>query len=225
VGVLFIMGFAGILSTVLVKPITDDPNYLIKVSENENQVLIAALSELIMAFAVAGIAIWLYPVLKKYNEPLALGSVGFRIIEAVFIIVFASGLPLLLVLSQEYVKAGAPDASYFQTLGTLLLSMRNLMIQTLVSIAFSLGALMYYYIFYQSKLIPRWLSGWGFMGVALWLAAALLSMFGQIIPFSTVMILLAIPIAVNEMVLAIWLIVKGFNPYAIAAESVHEELI
>jgi hypothetical protein len=225
VGVLFIMGFAGILSTVLVKPITDDPNYLIKVSENENQVLIAALSELIMAFAVAGIAIWLYPVLKKYNEPLALGSVGFRIIEAVFIIVFASGLPLLLVLSQEYVKAGAPDASYFQTLGTLLLSMRNLMIQTLVSIAFSLGALMYYYIFYQSKLIPRWLSGWGFMGVALWLAAALLSMFGQIIPFSTAMILLAIPIAVNEMVLAVWLIVKGFNPSAIAAESVHEELI
>lgn len=219
VGVLFIMGFAGILSTVLVKPIIEDPNYLIKVSENENQVLIGALSELIMAFACAGIAIWLYPVLKKHNEALALGSVGFRIVEAVLLIVFASGLPLLLVLSQEYVKAGAPDASYFQTLGTLLLSVRDWAIQVLGAIAFSLGALMYYYIFYQSELIPRWLSGWGFLGAALWLAAALLSMFGQISPFSTAMILLAIPIAVNEMVLAVWLIVKGFNSSAIASRS------
>lgn len=222
VGVLFIMGFAGILSTVLVKPILDDPNYLIKVSENENQVLIGTLSELIMAFACAGIAIWLYPVLRKHNEALALGAVGFRIIEAVLLIIFASGLPLLLVLSQGYVKAGTPDASYFQTLGALLLSVRDWTIQVLGAIAFSLGALMYYYIFYQSKLLPRWLSGWGFLGAALWLAAALLSMFGQISPFSTAMILLAIPIAVNEMVLAVWLIVKGFNSSAIASGSVKQ---
>src|SRR3990172_7516588 len=92
VGVLFIIGFAGILSAVFVQPVLDDPGYLIKVSENRNKVLIGALSELIMAFACAGIAIWLYPVLKKHNEALALGSVCFRVIEAVLFIVAALGL-------------------------------------------------------------------------------------------------------------------------------------
>ena len=77
----------------------------------------------------------------------------------------------------------------------------------------------YYYVFYQSKLIPRWLSGWGFLGAALSLAAALLTIFGQIIPFSTVFILLNFPIGVQEMVLAAWLIVKGFNSSAIASQS------
>lgn len=104
----------------------------------------------------------------------------------------------------------------------ILLSVRDWAIQVFAAIAFSLGALMYYCIFYQSKLIPRWLSSWGFLGAALWLATALLSMFGQIGPFSTAKVLLAIPIAMNEMVLALWLIIKGFNPSAIASESVRQ---
>ena len=62
---------------------------------------------------------------------------------------------------------------------------------------------MYYYVFYKSKLVPRWLSGWGFLGVALSLAAALLAIFGQIVYFSTVFILLQLPIGVQEMVLAV----------------------
>jgi hypothetical protein len=122
-------------------------------------------------------------------------------------------------LSQEYVKAGAPDASYFQSLGTLLLAARD-WAGVLGSFAFILGALMYYYIFYQSKLIPRWLSVWGLIGVPFWIAAELLLMFGLIEHFSTNAILLDIPIAINEMVLAVWLIVKGFNPSAIASGSV-----
>jgi len=119
-------------------------------------------------------------------------------------------------LSQEYVKAGAPDASYFQSLGTLLLAARD-WAGVLGSFAFILGALMYYYIFYQSKLIPRWLSIWGLIGVPLWIAGELLLMFGLTDPFSTTTILLDLPIAVNEVVLAVWLIAKGFNPSAIAS--------
>ncbi len=76
-----------------------------------------ALFQLIMAFACAGIAIWLYPILKKHNEVLALGAVGFRIIENVFQIVGTLGLLSLLTLSQESVKADAPAASTFQTAG------------------------------------------------------------------------------------------------------------
>ncbi|MGB6369714.1 MAG: DUF4386 domain-containing protein [Atribacterota bacterium] len=223
VGVLFITAtVAGILSVVFSGPI-DAPDYLINVSANATQVIIGALLVLIMAFACAGIAIWLYPVLKKHNEALALGSVGFRIIEGVLHIVGVIGLLSLVTLSQEYVKAGAPDASYFQSLGTLLLAARD-WTGVLGSFAFILGALMYYYIFYQSKLIPRWLSVWGLIGVPLWIAAELLIMFGLIESFSTNAILLDIPIAVNEMVLAVWLIVKGFNPSAIASASAKTEI-
>ena len=219
VGVLFIIGtVAGILSVVFSGSILDAPDYLIKVSANESQVIIGALFVLIMAFACTGIAIWLYPVIRKHNEALALGSVGFRLIEGVFHLVGVIGLLSLLTLSQEYVKAGAPDASYFQTSGTLLLAARD-WAGVLGSFAFILGALMYYYVFYQSKLIPRWLSVWGLIGVPFWIAEILLSMFGFVDPFSTTVILLDLPIAVNEMVLAVWLIVKGFNPSAIASES------
>jgi len=224
VGVLFIIGtVAGILSVVFSGSILDAPDYLIKVSANESQVIIGALFVLIMAFACTGIAIWLYPVIRKHNEALALGSVGFRLIEGVFHLVGVISLLSLLTLSQEYVKAGAPDASYFQTSGTLLLAARD-WAGVLGSFAFILGALMYYYVFYQSKLIPRWLSVWGLIGVPFWIAEILLSMFGFVDPFSTTVILLDLPIAVNEMVLAVWLIVKGFNPSAIASESAKKDM-
>ena len=132
------------------------------------------------------------------------------------------GLLSLLTLSQEYVTAGASNASLFQISGTLLLAVKTWAGQLGV-IAFTMGGMMYYYVFYQSKLVPRWLSGWGFLGAALSLAAALLAIFGQIIPFSTVFILFKLPILVQEMVLAVWLIVKGFNPSAIASGSAKVE--
>jgi hypothetical protein len=224
VGVLFIIATVlNVLGTNFSKPILDAPDYLINVSANENQVMIGALFEFIAAFAVAGIAIWLYPILKKYDEALALGSAGFRMIEAVLYLVAVVGLLSLLTLSQEYVKAGALDASLFGTSGTLLLAVRK-WAGELGVIAFVLGALMYYSVFYQSKLIPRWLSGWGFVGAALSLAAALFTIFGQIAPFSTVFILLNLPIGVQEMVLAVWLIVKGFNPSAIAFGSAKTDI-
>ena len=216
VGVLFIIGtVAGILCLPFLGSV-NAPDYLIKVAQNENQVMIGALLVLIMAFACAGIAIWLYPVLKKHNEALALGSVGFRIIEGVFDIVGVISLLLLLTLSQEFVKAGAPDSSYFQTLGTLLLGAHD-SISNISLIPFCLGALMYYYIFYQSKLIPRWLSGWGLLAIIMNLTSALLVLFALIGPFSTVQVVLSLPIFLQEMVLAVWLIVKGFNPSPIAS--------
>ena len=214
VGVLFIIGtVAGILSVVFTGPILDDPDYLIKVSANENQIIIGALLVLIMGFALAMVPVMLFPILKKYNEALALGSVVFRgALEAVTYIAIVISWLLLLTLSQEYVKAGAPDASYFQTLGTLLLEALD-GIGQILSIVFSLGALMIYYLFYQSKLIPRWLSVWGLIGSILYLAVPLLGMFGSVLE------ILYAPLALQEMVFAVWLIVKGFNSSAIASGS------
>jgi hypothetical protein len=122
----------------------------------------------------------------------------------------------LITLSQGYVMAGASNASSFQISGTLLLAVKD-WAGLLSIVTFTMGALMYYYIFYRSKLVPRWLSGWGLVAAASSLTCALLTIFGQLIPFSTVFILLQLPIGLQEMVLAVWLIVKGFNPSAVAS--------
>jgi len=122
-----------------------------------------------------------------------------------------------IALSQEFVNAGGQRASYFQTFGHLLLTARDLAGFVFGAIAFCLGALMYYSVFYQSKLIPRWLSVWGLIATVLLLSAVLLTLFdGEPFSISGGLIILALPIAVQEMVLAVWLIVKGFNPSAIA---------
>src|SRR5579862_9894046 len=128
------------------------------------------------AFASASIAISLYPILKKYSERLALEAVGLRLIEAILYIVSAVPLISLLSLSQQFVKAGAPVSSYFQPLGVVLLATYNWAGSGGAVLAFGLGALMYYFIFYQTKLIPRWLSGWGLLGALMVLTAGLLVM-------------------------------------------------
>ena len=134
-----------------------------------------------------------------------------------FYIVGVIGLVLLLSLSQEFVNAGAPSSSYFQTLGVILLSGYHWVGNVAGTLAFYLGAMMYYYIFYRTKLIPRWLSGWGLVAVSMGIVASTLVMFQVMGSMSTVQVVLNLPIAVQEMVLAVWLIVKGFNSSAITS--------
>jgi hypothetical protein len=220
-GVLFIIADAvGFLSLPFMGPM-NATNYLVSVSTNANQVATGALLLFIGGAAAIGIAISLYPVLRKYNEGLALGAVGFRTVEGVFDIVGFIGLLLLITLSQQFVKAGAPDSSYFQTLGVLVVSGYHWVENVGKLLAFSIGCLLYYIIFYRTKLVPRCLSGWGLVAGILTMLSCLLAMFGLIAPFSTEQIVLNLPILPQELVLAVWLIVKGFNPSVIASKSPH----
>lgn len=108
VGVLFIAATtASLLGNALTGSILDAPDYLARVSSSGNQVMIGALLTFLAAAGSAGIAIALYPVLKKHNEGLALGSVGFRLIEGVFYIVDALCLASVVVVSRKHVKAAA----------------------------------------------------------------------------------------------------------------------
>jgi hypothetical protein len=213
VGILFIMGtVSGILSGVFTGPVLDNPDYLVNISANNNQVLVGVLFVLIMGFALAMIPVMLFPIFRKYNEALAVGSVVFRgALETVAYIIMAVSWLLLINLGQEYVKAGMPEGSHFQTLGTLLMGV-NQQINPILEITFSLGALMIYYLFFQSRLIPRWLSGWGLLGALVYLATGLLSMFGVDLEF------LLYLLALQEMVLALWLIIRGFTPPAVSQQ-------
>jgi hypothetical protein len=207
VGALFIIAtVAYSLSVILLDSILGGSDYLTMASANYYQVIIGALLVLIDAVAVAGIAIVIYPILKKHNEVLAFGYVGARIIEGVLFMINVITILTLLTLSQEFVKAGALNAFYYQTLGTVLLSSGNWAYLLGLGLAFALSALILNFVLYKSKLIPRWLSGWGLIGAVLVFANFLLQSF-SINPVE----ILFIPIAVQEMVFAVWLIVKGFN--------------
>ena len=220
VGALFITAdiFGVVGNLAFRKPILDSADYLINASAHGNQLILGALFTLIGGLACAGIAIGLYPVLRRHNEGLALGAVGFRLIEAMLYALVAAVVLSVLTLSQEYVKTGAPGASSFQASGASLLAVGDWAGQLSV-IAFTLGALMYYYVFSQSNLIPRWLSVWGLVAAASSLAAALLSIFGLIAPLAPVFLIMQAPIAFQEIVLAVWLIARGFNTNAVASRS------
>jgi hypothetical protein len=212
VGVLFIIGtVAGILSVVFTSSILYAPDYLVTVSANETQITIGALFVLIMGFSLAMIPLIMYPILKKQNEALAIGYIVFRgALETVTYIAIGVSMLLLLKLSQEFVYTGASNASYFQTLGILLLKARDLASLNTIFI-FGLGALMLYYLLYQANLIPRWLSIWGFIATIAHLATGLLMIFGLQKETSVLNTIMNFPILLQEMVMAVWLIVKGFN--------------
>ena len=211
--------FQAYWAAVIGKPILDAPDYLTKISANEGQMLIFTLLIFIMGVACAGIGLALYPILKKYNEGLAIGTVGFRVIEGVLDIVAAISLIALLALSQEFVKAGAPDASYFQTAGVVINAGTDWLNHGAMLLCWCIGALMYYSLFYQYRLVPRWLSVWGLVGITLVTIGGVLVMLHVIPGFGTVQMLLNLPIFPQEMVLAVWLIAKGVNPSAVASRS------
>ena len=218
-GVAFLIAtLAQVAGVALVSPILSAPDYLVSISANESQVVLGALLLFIGALACTGIALALYPVLREYNHGLAIGSVGFRTIEGVLHSLIAVCWLLLVTVSQEAVSAGAPASSAYQVPGAVLTAAPD-WLAPLALLAFGLGALCYYWVFYQSRLIPRWLSGWGLVAITMVMASAVLVMLGVIENFSTPQLVLAAPIGLQEMVLAVWLIAKGFNPRAIAAES------
>jgi hypothetical protein len=217
VGVLFITALVSAMLSGVFLGSTDDPDYLTAVSANENQVLVGVLFQLSLTASVVAIPIIMFPIFKKQNEGLALGYVVARIFEGFFDAVMAISLLLLLTLSREFVEAGAPVAPYFQTSGTLLQAVYDWS-SVPENFPYGLGALILNYMFYKSKLVPRWLSGWGLVGGTLMFAMGLLRMFGHSV------YVLALPILLNELVLAVWLIVKGFNSSAIAFESAKSDI-
>jgi hypothetical protein len=217
VGALFIIAtVASMLGNFILDPILDDPDYLINVSENENQVIIGALIAFIDGIAIVGIAVLMFPILKKHNEGIALGYVGARITELPIIIAYII-IPLLLIdLSQEYVKAGAPAASYFLTSGTLFFAIRHWTLQMIYIFNF-LAGVMFCYLLYKSKLVPRFISALGLIGYAVILPGTLLHMFSHIDTDALFIVFLLGTIF--EILLPIWLFVKGFNPSAIDSGS------
>lgn len=220
VGVLFIIATAaGILSVAFLGPVLADPDYLISFSANEPQVILGTLLDLVGAGAFVGLAIVIFPVLKKHSERIAIGYICARSFEAVPFIIANLSLLSLLTLSQEYVGMASPDAANFFPVWTGLRAVYDIAQLLGPRILASLAAVPFYSLLYQTELLPRWISVWGLLGAPLYFASGMLPMIGLVDPLSPILVLLFLPAAVLEMVLAVWLIVKGFNPVAITTEA------
>jgi hypothetical protein len=223
VGILFIIGtVSGILSGVVTAPIRTGAEYPLNVDAGETQWIAGTLLALLMGLALAMVPVLLYPIFRKHNEILAFGSVLFRgVFEAICEMLLVISMFLLLTVNELYGKSGAGDASNLQALGSMLIGAGE-WIQMIGGIVFSVGTLMIFMMFFQTRLIPWWLSGWGVLGAVLYFTAKIVSMFGplHIAPLIESGVgQLMIPTAIQEMVFAVWMIVKGFNPSAIAAMS------
>jgi hypothetical protein len=169
-GVVFIIAtVAGLVAAALTPGLTDT-DYLTRFSANTNRVTAGALLYLIGYLACAGIVVVMYPVLKNLNAGLALGSLVFRTLEAAFYLVGLVCLLSLPGLGQQFTSAGSANRPLLQAIGGSLVSVHDY--AGLVGVfAFCLGALMYYYLFFATRLIPRWLSGFGIVAIILMLTA------------------------------------------------------
>jgi hypothetical protein len=205
IGVLYIIGtVALVLSAVVMGGLQTDPAYLAQVAAQPNQVAIGAVLVLLAGFALAMVPVVFWPVGRRYNETLAMGYVVFRgALETVIYMLGALGWLLLIPLSTQ--PDAAPLADFVRTADPVIWGQVGV-------IPFALGALMFYVLLYQSRLVPRWLSAWGLVAAALYIVPPLGSMFG----LSSLGVLMA-PLFLQEMVMAVWLIAKGFNPREVAS--------
>jgi len=218
-GILLLVAWAGgVLNVIAVHPILDVPNYLDTVATRGGRYTLGALCELVMGFSGAGIALAMYPVLRRFDEGLAIGSVGFRLLEAVGWMVDVALLLLISTLSRAAHLPGAGDPQTFRAMGSLVLDAR-FGLDICAFSAFIIGAFMYYIILFRARLVPAWLSAWGLIGAPLWLGATLLSMFRYMELYSTTQTLLFVPIGLQELAMALWLILRGFDPGRIAGRA------
>lgn len=207
VGSLFIAAtVAGILA-VAVAPGTGD---LAATASDGDRAATAALLEVVMGLAVAAIAIVIFPVLRIASERLAIAYVASRTVEAVLSTLSAIAGLAFLSVGRELVAGGA-SADAFTALGVTLAATRDWVNYAALPIVFTVSALVLNWGLLRAHLVPVWLSGWGLLGAVPYLAYGLLALYGQ-----GEMMVLSAPLFFQEIVLALWLIVRGFDAAAFA---------
>jgi len=219
-GVLFIVGtVVGLIGLgVVLEPLNSATDHLTLYGQSETRVLVASLLQLFMGVALFGMAIAVYPVLRKFSPSAAIAYVGARLLEGVVYIIIVLSWLALAGLGRAHIAAGSPGDSYFQVTGGLLYTVPEWAGHVILDVAiFPLGAVILYTVFYRVGLVPRWLSVWGLIGAVLYWVAGFLVMFHVIAPLESVHVMLQAPLGLQEMVLAIWLIAKGFNAPALAS--------
>jgi hypothetical protein len=209
VGALFLIAMvASLVGGGWLESITGAPDALTRAAGQRAQVVAGVLLELLNCAAVVGIAAGIFPVMRKHDEALAAGYLGARVIEAA-VLSLAAIVPLVVVaLSHEYGAAGSPaDAATFRVAAAVAIAARGHVASLVTPVFISVASTLLYVFLYRSRLVPRFLSVWGALAVAAMLAWNVLEAFGVRVPAGRV---LALPMILNEVVLGIWLLMRGF---------------
>jgi hypothetical protein len=208
---LFVFATGIIGNQLLVSVVGSDSmsDKLVNISDNLTRVRISNLVTLVECVGIIVLGVLFYIVFNKEYKIIALVALGLFLAEAITLAVSKIGAYALIPLSQEFVGAGAPESSYFETLGDFLYSGVDRLGYDIHLLFFALGAMLWYYLFYVSNYIPRVLSVWGIAAVCLFTVYILLTLYDR--DFPPAVGILALPYLPYELFLGVWLIVKGFN--------------
>jgi len=209
---LIVFGF-GILGGLLLTSAVGSgsiSDVLVSISENQTRMRISNLAWLLVSVAIVVLGVLFYIVFNEEYKIISLVALGLFLAEAITLAVSKIGAFSLIPLSQEFVEVGAPEPSYFQTLGNFFYYGFDRMGFDIHMLFFCLGGILWYYLLYISGNIPQVLSVWGLAAVCLVLITTLLVLVNRDLKDSPVMIL-ALPYLPFELFLGVWLIVKGFT--------------
>ncbi|HEY5628088.1 MAG TPA: DUF4386 domain-containing protein [Candidatus Limnocylindrales bacterium] len=217
-GILFLVATVlNLIGNAVMRPLIAQPVDLARIAADPTSILAGFVVKLVSYAACPAIALAMYPVLHRHGPAFALGSVAFRLLEAVFYTVAAVCALLLVALGRLAVAGGGAVDPFYQDLAAVLLAATDLLGFGVAVVFFALGALLYSAVLFQASLLPRWLSGWGIAAAVMALAASLLVLLDVAAPMSPLHLVLNLPIFAQELVLAGWLIVRGFRPAVAAA--------
>lgn len=210
VGVLFIFAtVAAMISTTISDQLFVRADYVQSIAQSKVPLTIAVGLFYLMEASVVAIAILLFPVLKPFGQVVAIGYIAARAAEGLLGIVSRTLFLTLIFLGEQFLAADAARQLGIEVTAVALSNFAELMFTVGSVFFFGLSALLLNQLLFTSKLVPKFISVWGWIGGALLLVAVTLNVFG--VSFPGMEAALILPIAINEMVLAGWLIVKGFN--------------
>ncbi len=205
-----VVGGEVISSIVTNKPLSG-LDLLDLVATNSSRVTGGSFLILLMGISLVAMTIFLYPIFRKDSEELATGMLLFRgALEGTYYFVSTMVFLTLVLLGNEYVATGS-DSTALQSMGNVFYQFQSL-IGPVGTIIFLIGATCLYISFYRTRLIPRWLSVWGLIGVVPYMAYALLHFFHI---DNSVVFYLQMVLAPQELVMGAWLVIKGFNQAAL----------
>ncbi|MBI3242351.1 MAG: DUF4386 domain-containing protein [Chloroflexi bacterium] len=215
-----ITAIGAIGGAILINPIINAPDYLTTVFPKSAIITSGMLGWMINDIGIVFIGLLMFPILKKQSESMALGYLSMRIFESILMIVGVFFAMLLIPLSQEFIKSGAMNVASFQAIGSVLKQAENWFLNLLQLIFLGLGGVILTSLLYQTKLVPRFISVFGFIGYALLLPAAIIGLFGILDPTpGGPGSILAVPVAIWEIIIMpIWLFAKGFNTTVISTK-------
>jgi hypothetical protein len=213
-GLFYLLTFVSIPTLAIYGPLKSDPAWILG-SGPDSGILLGTVLELIVALAGIGTAIALYPVVKRQNEGFALGLVASRTVEAGMIFVGVVSLVSLVTLRQDLGAAAVgADASALVITGASHVATYNWAFTDGQSLMPGINALLLGYLMYRSRLVPRVLPVLGLIGAPLLITATIATQFGLLEQYSTLGGLVALPIALWEFSLGLWLTFKGFKSSA-----------